>query len=58
LPKIPAKLLRDFSQYGSVFSIAAKFHELMRQRQMKRADWQNPARRKEVREHIFDLFLS
>ena len=48
-PKIPAKLLRDFSQYGSVFSIASKVHELCRARQIKRIDWSSPAKRKEVR---------
>ena len=47
-PKIPAKLLRDFSQYGSVFSIAAKCAEITRQRGLKKVDWQNPAKRKEV----------
>ena len=48
-PKIPAQLLRDFSQYGSVFSIAAKCAEVTRQRGAKKVDWQNPAKRKEVR---------
>ena len=51
-PKIPAKLLRDFSQYGSVFSIAAKCAEITRQRGLKKVDWQNPAKRKEVRARL------
>ena len=47
-PKIPAKLFRDYSSYGSLYSIAVKCHELMRQRGIKRLDFQNVARRKEV----------
>ncbi|CAL8469788.1 g9330 [Coccomyxa elongata] len=46
-PKIPAKLFRDYSPYGSLYSIAVKCHELMQQRGIKRLDFQSVARRKE-----------
>jgi hypothetical protein len=47
-PKIPAKLFRDYSPYGALYSIAAKCHEITRQRNVKRIDFRDPAKRKEV----------
>ena len=47
-PKIPAKLLRDSSPYGALYSIAAKCYEVTKQRSLKRIDFANPAKRKEV----------
>ena len=48
-PKIPGKLLQDFSARGAVFVIAKKCEEIRRSKNLKRIDFANPARRKEVR---------
>ena len=50
-PKIPAKLLRDSSPYGALYSIASKCYEITKQRGLKKIDFANPAKRKEVSCH-------
>lgn len=50
-PKIPAKLLRDSSPYGALYSIAVKCYEITKQRGLKKIDFANPAKRKEVSCH-------
>ena len=47
-PKIPAKLLRDSSPYGALYSIAVKCYEITKQRNLKKIDFANPAKRKEA----------
>ncbi len=47
-PKIPAKLLRDSSPYGALYSIAVKCYEITKQRGLKKIDFANPAKRKEA----------
>lgn len=47
-PKIPAKLLRDSSPYGALYSIAIKCYEITKQRSLKKIDFANPAKRKEA----------
>ena len=47
-PKIPAKLLQDVSPNGPVFAVAKKCEEIRRSKNLKKVDFANPARRKEV----------
>ena len=47
-PKIPAQLLRDFAPKGALYCIAAKCDDIMAARDLRRIEWANPNKRKEV----------
>ncbi len=47
-PKIPAQLLRDFTPKGPLYCIASKCDDIMAARDLRRIEWANPNKRKEV----------
>lgn len=47
-PKLPAALLRDHNPRGALYVIAAKCDDIMAARDLKRIDWANTAKRREV----------
>ena len=48
-PKIPTKLLRDFSAKGPLYVVAATVHDVRRTRDIKKFDLLAPGLRKQVR---------
>lgn len=48
-PKLPVKLLEDVSPDGPLHLIASHCHSITKSRGLKRVDFANPGRRKEVR---------
>ena len=47
-PKIPAKLLRNFSARGPLYAVAATIHDVRRARDLKKFDLLAPEFRKQV----------
>lgn len=50
LPKLPIKLITDPAVGGALHAIALKVYDIRRQRGLKAIEWQNPGKRREVRE--------
>lgn len=48
MPKLPAKLLRNYAPDGPLYTIASECGKLMKAKGLKRVDWQSPSTRKEV----------
>jgi hypothetical protein len=47
-PKIPAKLFHDFSASGALYVIASKCQSIKTARDLRKIDWANPTKRREV----------
>ena len=51
-PKIPARLFHDFEPKGALYAIAVKCHDIKTARDLRKIDWANAQKKREVSECV------